>query len=118
MDALNYCLYKAREIPYVKSQQRHYAVVLDKRGRVIAEAANSYTKTSRKQYEVARKLGLPEKICIHAEAQAIFRSKGRGCKLVVVRVNSSGEKVLSAPCVVCREIIKLHKGINSVEFSI
>lgn len=118
MSNLEYCLRKASELPFVRHQKRLYAIVLDKRNRIVGEGANSYTKTSRRQFEAAKRIGKPEKICLHSEAVALFRSRGKGCKLIVARVDSRGQPCLAKPCDVCMELVRLHGKISSIEFSV
>lgn len=119
MSSLEYALDKARELPYKRGEQRHYAIVLDKKNRIVSEAANSYTKTSPKMAYAANKVGLPEKICLHSEALALFRDKNRlGVKLIVVRVLADGTPANSKPCKVCEFLIKEHKNIMSVEYTV
>ena len=117
MKYLDYCLQKAREIPYVRHQQRHYAIVVDKRGRIVAEAANSYVKTHPQMAKMSSKLGLDKCFC-HAEQLALVRARGKGCKLFVARVDSKNRPVYSSPCRVCAELIKESGHIKSVEFTI
>lgn len=118
MIMLDYCIEKANKIKYVKGQERLFAVVLDKRGKIISSAANSYVKTHPKQYYAAKKVGKPYKQFCHAEALALLRSKGKGVKLVVARVNRQGDPLLAKPCDICCQLIKEHGNIQSVEFSI
>lgn len=117
--SIQYCLEKARELPYIKGQSRHYSIILDKRGRIVSEAANSYTKTSPRMAKAANKAGLPDKQCLHSEALALFRDKQRkGVKLIVARVSADGKSMYSAPCPVCAILIQEHSNILSVEFSV
>lgn len=119
MSTIQYCLQKAREIPYTKGQNRHYSILLCKRGRIISEGQNHYDKTSPRMKRAGEAVGLPDKTCLHAESLAIFRDKKRqGKKLIVVRVDSKGESCYSAPCPLCCYLIKEHGGIESVEFSV
>lgn len=118
MMSLEYCVAKACEIPFIRDQKRLFAVVLDKRNRVVSEGSNSYTKTSSRQYHAAKRVGMPQKVCLHAEAVALFKSKGKGCKLIVARVDSKGVPCMSKPCDVCMELIRLHGGIKSIEFTV
>lgn len=118
MAMIEYCIENASKIKYVKGQERLYAVVLDKRGRIVSEAANSYIKTHPKQYYAAKKVGKPHKQYCHAEALALLRSKGKGVKLVVARVNRKGKPLLAKPCPVCEQLIKEHGGIQSVEYTV
>lgn len=118
MSTLDYCIQKAREIPYVKGEQRHYSLVLDKRGKILAESANSYVKTHPMMHRHSKRLGM-FKDFIHSEVNALIKDKTRkGVKLIVVRVNAKGEPCNSEPCCVCKEIIKNFKNIKSVEYSV
>ena len=103
-------------MPYVKGQTRHYAVVVDKRGRVVGEGRNDYLKSHPLMHRTSRKLGL-EKDCLHSEALALIRAKGKGNKIYIARVDSKGNPCYSAPCPVCSYLIK-EGGISSVEFTI
>ena len=114
---MEYALSKAREIPYKRGYQRHYALVLDKKDRIISEAANSYTRTHTAMHKASRKLGLCKDFA-HAECLALVKAKGKGCKLIVVRVDSKGESCYSAPCPVCSLLIKEAKHIKSVQYSV
>lgn len=115
---IQYCLDKAREIPYIKGQSRHWCAIYDKRGKLISEAGNSYCKTHPIMSKTSKKLGLHKEYC-HAEVLALLRSKGKGCKLVVVRVDNSGDSVYSKPCIVCETLIMENfPNIKSIEYSI
>lgn len=115
---IQYCIEQAKLLPVIRGQKRLFAVVLDKRNRLVSQGANSYTKTSSRQYKAAKKVGLPEKQCLHAEAVALFRSKGKGVKLIVARVDNQGNACMAKPCSVCCELIKVHSGILSVEHTV
>lgn len=117
MSNLDYALSKAREIPYKRGYQRHYALVLDKKDRIISEAANSYTRTHTAMARASKKLGM-SKLYAHAECLALIRAKGKGCKLVVVRVDAQGNACYSAPCPVCSLLIQEAKHIKSIEYSV
>lgn len=119
MSSLEYALQKARELPYSRGFQRHYSVVLDRRGRVVSESANSYVKTSPRSFKAASKVGRPEACYLHSEQRALYLDKRRkGVKLVVVRVNAEGQAVYSEPCEICKEVLKDFPNIKSVEFSV
>lgn len=113
---LQYCVNKACESPYVRGQTRHYAVVTDRKGKIVGEGRNDYTKSHPLMFRTSRKIGL-QKDCIHSEMLAIIRSKGKGEKIYVARVDSKGNPSYSAPCPVCAVLIK-EAGIKSVEYTI
>lgn len=114
-----YAIDKACQTPYKKGQQRHYAVITDKRGKILAEGENSYTKTSPKMKRAAERVGLPDKVFWHAEGKAIYSLKEgvKAYKIVVVRVDSKGNPVNSAPCPLCQALIK-EAGIKVVEYTV
>lgn len=117
MSNIEYALSMARQLPYKRGTQRHYALVVDKKGRIVSEAANSYTRTHTAMYKASRKLGLQKDFC-HAECLALIRARGKGCKLIVVRVDAQNNPCYSAPCPVCSVLIKEATHIKSVEFSV
>lgn len=119
MSSLEYCINKARELPYIRGQQRHYSVVLDKRGRIVSESANSYLKTSPRSFKAASKVGRPEACYLHSEQRSLYLDKARkGVKLIVVRVGASGQPMPSEPCEICKMVLRDFKNIKSVEFSV
>ena len=116
---ISYAIQKACETPYKKGQQRHYAVITEKRGRILSEGENSYTKTSPKMKRAGERVGLPDKVFWHAECKAIYSLKegAKAYKIVVVRVDSEGNAVHSAPCPLCQALIK-EAGIRVVEYTV
>lgn len=95
------------------------AVIYDKKGRVISVGKNSYVKTHPRQAKHANKVGLPEKIFLHAEMDAIIRCRdlGRAHKIVVTRITKKGRYGNAKPCPVCQSAIKEAR-IQNVEWTI
>lgn len=118
MGNIDYCIDMARKIPYKRGEQRHYSVVLDKRGKILAEAENSYVKTSPKMLRASKKVGLEEKIFWHAECKALYSVKNvsKVHKLIVVRVDSKGNPAKSEPCTICLNLAK-EIGVKIIEYS-
>lgn len=116
---IQYCIDMAAKQPYVKGQSRHYACLVNKKGQVVAESANSYTLTHTKQFHYAKRAGRPEAIYLHSEISCILKDRNRkGVKLFVVRIDSKGKAYYSAPCEVCSLALKEYTNIKSVEYSI
>lgn len=115
---LDYALSKARQIPYKRGQQRHFCIITDKRGRILAESANSYTKSSPKMKQAGQKVGLEEKIFWHAECKTIYsvRDLSKAHRLIVVRIGSKGEALNSKPCCICERLIQ-EVGIKEISYS-
>ena len=116
MSSLEYCLNKARELPYERNRSRHYAVIVDKRNRIISEAGNSYQKTHPLMSKTSKKLGLLKEYC-HAEQLCLVRARGKGIKMYVCRIDSRGNACYSAPCPVCATLIA-ESNLKAVEFSV
>lgn len=88
-----------------------------KKGKLLSVGTNSYEKTSPVMQYFANQVGLPEKKYIHAEVQALLRSRDKQVyKLTVERYTSDGEPALAKPCLVCQEAIKAY-GVKQVEYT-
>lgn len=93
--------------------------MLDKRGNIVAESANSYSCTHTQQYKYAKKAGRPEAVYLHSELACLLKDKNkRGVKLIVVRVGAEGQPLYSAPCDICALALKDYSNVKSVEFSV
>lgn len=115
---LDLAIRKARELPYTKGQQRHYALVLDKKNRVVSESANSYIKTHTVAYKASKKQGNELACYLHAEVGALIKDRHRrGRKLVVCRVYANGQPAPSEPCPVCKAVLADFPNIKEVIFS-
>lgn len=93
----------------------HIAIVTDKRGRILAVAPNSYTKTHPKQKALGKKVGRPGLSYLHAEVAAIIKAQRRGTPYAirVLRYFADGSPAPSAPCPACSLAIK-QAGIKRV----
>ena len=92
----------------MKKRQDVTAFAYDRRGRLIAVGKNSHVKTHPMQAKIAARVGLPKKIFLHAEMDALVKARGRRIhKLVVVRVDSAGRYACAKPCAVCAEAIRM-----------
>lgn len=90
---------------------KRYLVVAhayDKRGRILAVATNSYTKTHPLQASLAKRVGHPERQFLHAEIRCLLRCKEQPIHtLKVWRYDSEGRLVCAKPCPICMEAIAL-----------
>ena len=67
----------------VKYRQKYDLVAkcYDKKGNLLSEAMNSYKKTHPLQAYFAEKVGLPDKVFLHAEIAAILKAgKKKQCR--------------------------------------
>lgn len=83
----------------------------------MSTAKNSYTKTHTMQAMYATKVGLKEKIFLHAEIAAIIKCNGIPYKIRIERKNARGKLMLAAPCPICQLAIK-EANIKFIEYSI
>lgn len=109
---------KAAIPKHTRGKYRHYAILVDKRGMIVGEGANDYTKTHPKFKKIAEQVGFPDKCFCHAEFVAINNDRyKKGYKLYVARVDCNNKPINSHPCPVCWELIKQTKYIKSVEWT-
>jgi tRNA(Arg) A34 adenosine deaminase TadA len=92
------------------------AIIYDKRGKILSIGKNSYTKTHPLMKVHGDKVGLPEKIFLHAEVHAIARCKdlSKAHKIVVLRFGKNGAPLIAKPCAICQSAIK-SVGIEHIE---
>lgn len=85
------------------------AIIKDKKGNVLAIGKNSYTKTHPYQAKCAKEVGLPEKIYLHAEIDAIIRCNdlSKAHSIHIFRQGKSGKWLLAKPCPACQRAINL-----------
>lgn len=118
MSSIDYAIEMARKQPYTKNQQRHYSIILDKRGRMVSQGANSYVVTHPLMHKHSKKLGLCKDF-IHSEVNALIKDKSRkGVKLIVVRIDSKGSPCNSEPCCVCKAVIETFSNIKTIEYTV
>lgn len=92
--------------------QRKYLVLahaFDKKGRLLAVATNSYTKTHPLQAYFAKKVGQPERQFAHAEIACILRCKDKQIHtLRIFRYDQNNDLVCAKPCPICQEAISAY----------
>ena len=101
-----------------KQQYELTATVYDIKGRVLATGKNSYSKTHPRQAHLAHKVGLDEKIYLHAEVAALVKVRnGKPYKIRVERYDKNGNKMNATPCPICMMAIK-EAGIKVIEHTL
>ena len=100
------------------TKQQITAVIYDRKGRVLSIGQNSYVKTHPYQAELARRVGEPYKVFLHAEVHAITRVRdiSRAHRISIFRYDSKGKPILARPCDICITAIQA-AGIKVVEHS-
>lgn len=94
------------------------AIIFDKRGRPLSIGQNSYSKSHTVMARHANKVGLPEKIYLHAEAHSIIKCRdlNKAHKIAVFRYNKQGKPVNAKPCPVCMSLIR-ETGIKEITWT-
>lgn len=116
---IDYAIKRASELPFMKGQKRLFAVILDKKNRIVCEASNSYSQTHTAMFRYGKRTGNPLKCYLHAEVHALLKDKNRrGVKMIVARVDSKGKPCLAAPCSACQLTLKEASYIKSIEFTV
>ena len=95
-----------------------YAVAVDKRGRIVAEAGNNYGKSSTLQAKYAKKVGRDKAIFLHAEMALIAKMLRlnvdvKGVTVYVARANKQGKPMKARPCQICEMGLK-EAGITNI----
>lgn len=98
-------------------KQELKATIYDKRGRVLAIGANSYSKSHPKQAEFAKAAGRDRAIYLHAEIAAIIKLRDKQSKahrIFIERYGKNGEPLLAKPCEICCLALEM-AGIKIIE---
>jgi len=112
-------LRKAVEIAATSPSRKKVGAVLMKRNEVITTATNHDCKSHPKQAFWAKRVGLDEKIYLHAEVAALVKAREDADKIVVVRLGGhSGDELRQArPCPICEAYLRF-AGITDVYYSV
>lgn len=93
------------------------AKAYDKQGRLIAQAVNDYKKSHPLMKYFAEKVGLDDKIYLHAEVRVLIRcGDNKPYRLVVERYDNQGNPAIAKPCMVCAEAIRAY-GVSVLEYT-
>jgi deoxycytidylate deaminase len=92
------------------------AIIRDKRGKVLSIGKNSYKKSHPYQAHLAAQVGLPEKIFIHAEVDAIIRCRNlrKANSIEVFKLNANSKRMKTIICPICMSAIK-EAGIKHIK---
>jgi len=91
----------------MSTRQIMSAIIYDRKGRVLSVGQNNYLKSHPLQAEHAKKVGLSERIFLHAEIHAIVRCPDltKAHRIFVSRWDKKGNPMLAAPCTVCQSAL-------------
>jgi tRNA(Arg) A34 adenosine deaminase TadA len=100
-----------------KTLYKIHAACFNRGNQMIATAVNNYSKSHPLQAHFARKVGLPNKINLHAEIAAILKCKTKQIHTIwVTRYNKDQYLRNAKPCPICMAAIKAF-GIRNVIYS-
>lgn len=91
------------------------AILLNK-NRVVTTATNLERKSHPLQAKFAERVGLKEKIFLHAEIAALVKCREECDTIIVARVNSQNKLRNSRPCPICSLALK-QAGVSKVHYS-
>jgi tRNA(Arg) A34 adenosine deaminase TadA len=100
------------------SRKKVGAVLYNSKRRVITTAVNNDYKSHPRQAWWAQRVGLDEKIYLHAEMACLIKAREAADTIVVVRLGGHDGKSLrqSRPCPVCEPALR-YAGIKHVYYS-
>ena len=97
------------------SKKKVGAVLLNK-NKVVVTATNLETKSHPVQAKFAERVGLHQKIYLHAEIAALVKCREECDTIVVARVNPQNKLRMARPCPICE--LALHEaGISKVHYT-
>ncbi len=101
------------------SRKKVGAVLYNSKRRVITTAVNNDYKSHPRQAWWAQRVGLDEKIYLHAEMACLIKAREAADTIVVVRLGGHDGKSLrqSRPCPVCEPALR-YAGIKHVYYSV
>tara|TARA_B100001059_G_scaffold38318_1_gene30991 strand:+ start:1843 stop:2229 length:387 start_codon:yes stop_codon:yes gene_type:complete len=109
----------AIEVARTSPSRKPVGAVLLRKNKVIATATNHDCKTHPIQAKWAERVGLSEKIYLHAEISAMIKAREEADKIVVVRLGGhSGNELRQArPCKICEAYLRHTSSIKHVYYS-
>jgi tRNA(Arg) A34 adenosine deaminase TadA len=96
--------------------KRRVGAVLLKKSKVIATAVNLEQKSHPLQAKLASKVGLGEKIYLHAEIHSLIKAKEDADTIIVARVNSQNKLRMAKPCPICALALE-QEGIKNIYYT-
>lgn len=97
------------------SKKKVGAILLNK-NKVVVTATNLENKTHPIQARLAERVGLKEKIYLHAEVAALIKCREECDTIVVARVNNQNKLRMAKPCPICQLALK-EAGISKMYYT-
>jgi deoxycytidylate deaminase len=96
--------------------RRRIGAVLLKKSKVVSTAVNLERKSHPWQAELAKRVGLCEKIYLHAEVSALIKAKEDADTIIVARVDSKNRLRMAKPCPICALALE-QEGIKNIYYT-
>jgi len=106
----------AIEVAKSSPSKKKVGALLLNRSRVVVSATNLETKSHPTQAKFAQRVGLCEKIYLHAEIAALVKCREECDTIVVARVNPQGKLRMARPCPICELALK-EAGISKIHYT-
>lgn len=97
------------------SKKQVGAILLNK-NRVVATATNLERKSHPLQARFAERVGLGEKIYLHAEIAALVKCREECDTIIVARVNPQHKLRMAKPCPICSLALE-EAGISNIHYT-
>ena len=97
------------------SKKRVGAILLNK-SKVVVTATNLESKSHPLQAKFAERVGLHEKIYLHAEIAALVKCREECDTIVVARVNPQNKLRMAKPCPICSLALE-ESGVDKVHYT-
>jgi len=106
----------AYEVARTSPSKKQVGSVLLNKSKVVVTATNLERKSHPIQAKFAERVGLHEKIFLHAEIAALVKCKEECDTIVVARVNPQGKIRMAKPCPICELALK-EAGIQNIYYT-
>ena len=101
----------------IKTRFKILATCYSKKGKILSQSTNSYTKSHPLQAHFANICGMPNKIYLHAEIAAILLAgKNKIHHIKIERYKKNGDPANAEPCPICKAAIKSF-GISEITYT-
>ena len=96
--------------------RRKIGAVLLKKSKVVATAVNLEKKSHPLQARFAQRVGLAEKVFLHAEIHSLIKAREDADTIVVARVNNQDKLRMAKPCACCALALE-EAGVTNVYYT-
>lgn len=109
----------AVDVAMTSPSNKKVGAVLINKNKVISTAVNLDCKSHPLQARWAKRVGLKEKIYLHAEMKALIDARSYADTIIVVRLGGRGGISLrqSRPCKICEAALR-YSGIRHIYYSV